>query len=314
MRIKLSATLIFFLFLYQAKGQQVPELLNDKEFSELAQLNPAFTGILEQLRVLANTGTDINIGLESRIFKTNNFISGNFETGELDQLRRKRFNLNLARQKKFENGAVFKYAGKVSYSNNQFKQNDQPYPLNMSDFYGFDYNLTQGIADQYLVSDKSVLDAELGLGFLWGEKFILGASFNHLTRPDVSILSNTSHKLPIEADLQFGGFFETKGGIQIFPNLISSVMGSAWYTAAGLSVGKNQISFTSQYERSGNFEQVDLGFAFRHKRYFFAASYAQPLRESGFNAEFLRITLNSTLRYKKLLKKEGLLRKLANFY
>jgi hypothetical protein len=312
MRIRLL-TVLFMLtgFSVRPVHAQNIDLTEGKEFSELAQTNPAFAGVLEQFRFLFTQSNELKAGLESKLLK-NNYLSFHFNQDELDHLRRQNFTLSYAREKKFENGIRFKYAGNATYNNKTFfREQGQNGPFSFTDFNGFTYDFTESRADSF----NSIEQVDVGLGFgLLYKNLIAGLNINHLNAPDVSVLKGVENRLPLEVNAQLGGFINLNTDFSLFPNALFSLQGNEYWLSGGLGLNYKTVILNGQYELYNDFQRLDIGLTARIDRFLVGIGYTNYIASSSNqDNSAVRLTLNGSI-FKPKKSLEGVLSKLTSLY
>ncbi len=308
----LMFVLVLSLSFFKAKAQNY-DLSQFKDFEQLAKVNPAFTGVLQKLRLLAaNRGSDLNIAFESKLLKTDNYLGGGFNQISQNNVRRQTFYASYNRDKKLKNEAILKIAIQGDYIQKSFfKAADATLPFSFSDFDGSSFSYDSASASNFSTQRNY---ADLGLGIAYqGKRIIFGANARHLNQPKFSINNTVNDKMPIEANAQLSSYFSV-GKLSIIPTGMISVQGTDKYMQLGTGVNYLDYTFIGQYELLNDKPLVDIGVTYRKGRVFAAASYVADLKQDdGIDLSKLKITLNLNLRKLKLEDK-GMLKYLSYLY
>lgn len=297
------------------------DLVNGKEFDDMAQLNPAFTGFLNELRLLTGASEELRAGLESKLFKTPNYLGFNFSMDEIDHLKRQSFRFNYARDKVIKENLTIKYAANLDYQVRTFHRSATDTAFTFSDFNGntwdFDVN-----GPAFRVNTEAI-DIGLGVAAVYNQ-LIFGLNVRHLGGVDVSLVEGgQSQTLPVEINAQLAGFLDLLGKVKLFPNVMYSQVGSESSFALGIGVNKEKWSFNGQYEEfdngNGRSQRLDLGVFGRLDRFLVGLSYEHPfdpdvLTDGGLISDRLRLTLNTTLIQKKDKKLSKLQQNMRKYY
>ena len=289
------------------------DLSQFKDFEQLAKVNPAFTGVLQKLRLLAaNKGSDLNIAFESKLFKSDNYLGVGFNQLSQSNVRRQTFYAAYNRDKTFKNGAVFKVGIQGDYiQKNFYREADVQFPFTFKDFDGRSFRFDSSTMNNFS-AQRNYADVGLGLAYQ-GKRIIAGVNARHLNQPKYSVDNTKDDRMPIEANAQLSSYF-TMGKIAIIPTGMLSVQGSDKYVQIGTGVNYLEYTFIGQYERLNDRPLIDVGVTFRQGRIFAAASYVADLKQDdGIDLSKLKITLNLNLRKLKLEDK-GMLKYLSFLY
>lgn len=313
-RINLKSSLFIacLFFTGQSFGQTNNlDLLSGKELAEMSRLNPAFTAVMNELRLNTSRGGDVSIGLEGKWFRSPTHFGLYFQQNSIDNLDRNTLNFQLSRDRDFKGGFQFKYALQLQYDNKKFTGNNSSFPLNFNDFNGLQYSIDSSNFGTVL-SERKTLDVGIGVGGLY-KTLIFGANLRHLNAPKASIIDGSAEKLPIGLDAQLGGFLSIFG-TDVFPHVLLSAQGDDLFLSGGVGITKKNVTFMGQFEQINDQTQLDLGLNFRYERFMFAVNYVYP-QVSNYEFAFsdIRFTLNTTLR-KPRIKDQDFLNKLRKFY
>jgi hypothetical protein len=123
--------------------------------------------------------------------------------------------------------------------------------------------------------------------------FIIGLSVNNVFNPDVSLLSGTSRRLPISANLMVGGFLDLAPKYILFPHATAVYNQDEYYASAGLKFNTPYVNLAGAYSKDKLREDLSASIGMNYKRTFFGLTYAQPMNTDG-PGEF-RVFLNSSL-------------------
>ncbi|MFT5480753.1 MAG: hypothetical protein ACI9NN_001721, partial [Bacteroidia bacterium] len=276
------------------QAQKNYDLLNSKELSQLSELNPAYTGILNNIRVLVNKGEEVNLGMEMRLFKSKNYIGLNYTNESLDQLNRQIYRASYVRDYKFNERLKLKVAGNLEYQNKTIKDRTL-LTKSFDDFDGASYYQDSALVNQFQ-EQISFADFGLGAGLIFGN-LVFGINIKHLNTPEISMEAGRIRKSDMEFNAQAMGFLELTLNWRLIPNLIFAKQGSTDFISYGLGVNFKDITLSSQYEEIGTLSQLDMGLSFLVKhRYFVNLSYVNPISAVQASQEaFLRLTINSSL-------------------
>jgi hypothetical protein len=288
------------------------DLLGGKELAEMSRLNPAFTAIINELRLNTTKGNDFNVGFEGKWFKSPTHFGLYFQKNGIDHLDRQKLNFQLSRDRNIGKSFQFKYGFQLEYAKKKFfNSGSNPVEFNFNDFNGLEYVIDSSNVGQLLSESKSI-DIGLGVGGVF-KNLIFGANLRHLNKPQTSIIDGTSNKLEMTIEGQVGGFFEL-AGITFFPHALYASQGSDVFLSGGLGITQKNVTFIGQYEQIGEQTQYDLGLSFRYERFMFAVNYVYPQVDNySFALSDIRFTLNTSLR-KLRVKDNELLNKLQMFY
>jgi hypothetical protein len=288
------------------------DLLGGKELAEMSRMNPAFTAIINELRLNTSKGNDLNIGLEGKWFKSPTHYGLYFQKNNIDHLQRNKLNFQISRDKSFGEKFQFKYAFQLQHLNKTFTNpSSNGLALNFHDYNGLEYAIDSSNISQVLTESKS-FDIGLGVGGVF-KNLIIGANVRHLNKPKISIIEGSSERVAMSFEGQVGGFVDLFG-TSLFPHLIFAQQGEETFLSGGVGVTRKNITFLGQYEQIGDLTQFDLGLNFRYERFMFAINYVYPQVDNyEFALSDIRLTLNTSLR-KFRVKDNELLNKLQMFY
>jgi hypothetical protein len=310
-------SLACFFFLSLLSTAQNFDLINGKEFDEIAKLNPAFTGILEEFRLLSGRSGQLRIGLETKVLKTPNFIGFNFQKDNLENLKRQSLQFNYAGEKELNPNVILKFGANVDFETRTFVRDEDDSAFQFSDFNGnkWDFNFNAN----NIKPEIEFFDFNVAGGIVF-KNLLMGLNVNHISRPDITFQENGSkEQLPFELSLQAAGFLNLSPTLRLFPNLIYSIQGDQNYFAAGLGITQNNFSLNGQYENWGDADRLDIGLLVRYERFLIGISYITEyetgLTQSELTLDDFRLTLNTSLRKRvKKLDPEAFARKFRNFY
>lgn len=305
------------LFSFSAYTQNY-DLTQFKDFEQLAKSNPAFTGVLQKLRLLAaNQGADLNISFETRVFKTDNYLGGGINQVSLDNVRRQSFYAAYNRDKKLKNNALLKIAVQADYVNKTFfKTNDAPATFAFTDFSGASLIYDSSTAANYSKS-RSYVDIGFGLGYQ-GKRFLFGANARHLNSPKTSVNSNSDEHLPVEANAQFASYISI-GKLNIMPTALFAMQDNHSFLQAGAGINYQDYTLLARYEirnttNAPSTSLINTGLTYRKGKIFAAATYQIDLNaKSGIDFSNIKLTLNASLRKPKA-DDETLLKYLSYLY
>lgn len=300
------------LIVTQSSAQNY-DLSQFKDFEQLAKVNPAFTGVLQKLRLLAaNKGSDLNIAFETKLLKSDNYLGGGFNQLSQSNVRRQTFYAAYNRDKKLKNGAILKIAVQGDYIQKSFfKTADATLPFTFKDFDGSTFNYDSSNMNNF-TAQRNYTDLGFGLAYQ-GKRLIIGANARHLNQPKFSVDNSSSRRLPIEANAQLSSYF-TMGKISFIPTAMLSVQGYDKYYQLGTGINYQDYTFIGQYELLNNRPLMDVGLTYRKGRIFAAVTYAADLKnDNGIDLSNVKITLNANLRKLKLEDK-GMLKYLSFLY
>jgi len=297
------------------------DLINGKEFDEMAKLNPAFTGVLEELRLLVGQSAQLRAGIESKLFKSVNYVGFNFEMDEIDHLKRQSYQFNYAREKEFGENLKLKFAGTADYQVRTFHRSATDTAFSFSDFNGNVWSFIEGTTD--FNTNTNYVDIGLGIGGIY-KNLIFGINLNQLGNMSMDLNKDGEGVyVPIEFNAQVGGFMNLGSTIKLFPNLIYSAVGDESMFALGLGATKGNWSLNGQFEsfdysNSGRISRLDIGVFGRINRFLIGFSYLHwntpPTQSSELTKEDFRLTLNTSLFNRKNKKAEGIFSDLRKFY
>jgi hypothetical protein len=310
----IAVVLTLVLNVSQTNAQNV-DLVSDKEFQELNKLNPALTGVLNRLRVLGNVSQNLDIGVETRVFKSPNHLGFYATFDDIDNLDRKSFNFSYARDLDISENMQLKLGGNMDYQIKVFHNEKQILTdLNFSDFNGFEYKIDSADINNFSIESK-VFDLSLG-GSLLYKNLLLGVTLNHFNNPNISIQKNNVQKVNMAVNAQLLGFFNLGQNMVIIPSAIYANQADDAFTSLGLSINYKTVTFNGQYEDLNGYTGYDFGVsASFKKRHLINVSYKTDLisASNGQNSAILSATINSTI-FKPKKDLEGILDKLKLLY
>jgi hypothetical protein len=304
--------LILSLFVFQARAQNY-DLSQFKDFEQLAKVNPAFTGVLQKLRLLAaNKGSDLNIAFETKLFKSDNYLGGGFNQLSQSNVRRQTFYASYNRDKKMKNEAILKIAVQGDYIQKSFfKESNATLPFSFKDFNGKIVNYDSSNMNNFS-GQRNYADLGFGLAYQ-GKRILIGANARHLNRPKFSVDNSSDDKMPIEANMQLSSYF-TFGKTTFIPTGMLSVQGKDNYFQVGTGINYLDYTFIGQYEMLNDLPLLNMGLTYRKDRIFAAVTYAADLKnDDGIDLSNIKISLNLNLRKMKLENK-GMLKYLSYLY
>jgi Type IX secretion system membrane protein PorP/SprF len=306
---------LFFLalatFTSVCVGQNL-DFLNNKELSKLNKLNPAFTGILNQFRILSNKGEDFTLGFESRIAGGKNFIGASYnqqiaksinsiKTSPILGLKRNGLRISFARDILQSDKLQLKVGGDLNTQKTSTTEAATTDRFGIVDFSGNRYNFdTSNITD--IKYHLRTIDVSLGASLLY-RNLVLGLSARHLTTPNISMNSASKTKLPVEVTAELIGFVNLSQSFTLMPNLIASLKKrndyvGRTYASLGIGILYKNVVFNGRLIAYGATNALDLGISCRYKRYYINLSYLSNLSKlynSFGSLEGLRITVNTSL-------------------
>lgn len=288
------------------------DLSSFKDFDQLAKVNPAFTGVLQKLRLLANNrGADLNIGFEGRIFKTDHYLGGGFNQVSIGSVRRQTLYASYNKDFELKNKALFKIALQGDYNQKSFFRKEGETAFDFVDFDGISYRYDSISADDFSAG-RNYADIGLGFGYL-GKRLVLGGNVKHLNRAKYSINTTDERRMPFEASAQLCGFFGI-GKITMIPVGVFSVQGDDIFYNIGAGINYLEYTVTGKLQRSDDQELLDIGLNYRKGRIFASVGYAADLNSSdGIDFSNINLTLNTSLRKIKNPDTE-IIKYLANMY
>ncbi len=285
------------------------DFFSQREFDQLARINPAYTGILERLRLLAsNRGADLNIGLESKVFKSKHYIGGGFQQVSLSHIRRQKVYGTYSRDIKFKNESVMKIAIQGEYVQKSFFRSADDVQFNFSDFDGREYRYDSLSSAFY--SDPKVY-GDIGFGFAYlGKRVLLGANGRNLLMPAQSISSEVKQRLPIQLDAQ-GCATLKRHKLVVIPSGIFRLYDGNMLLQAGLGLNFKEYTLVGNFASVENQKLVSAALNYRKGRIFASAGYQF---EPGLDEEGLfKLTVNASLRKPREQALE-ILERLGNVY
>jgi hypothetical protein len=311
MNIKNSIYLILLTSALHVNAQNY-DLAAFKDFDQLSKVNPAFTGALQKLRLLANNrGADLNIGLETRIFKSDHYLGVGFNQVSIESVRRQTLYASYNKDFTLKNKALFKVAIQGDYhQKNIFTREGDT----MVDFVDFD-----GKAFRYIPRSmapptfgRNYFDLGIGFGYM-GKRLVIGGNVKHVNRAQSSISKKDDSRLPLEANAQICGFFNL-GKWMLIPTGVLSVQGDQMYYNVGGGINYLEYTLTGKLENANERDWLDIGLNYRKGRIFASVGYAFDLAQSdGIDFSQINISLNTSLRKIKNPESE-VIRHLSNLY
>ncbi len=295
------------------------DFLNNKELSKLYQLNPTYTGVLNQFRVLSSKGEDFELGFESRIAGGKNFIGVNYDEqttkderfgggGDFLRMKRNGIRLSYARDAATIGNLQIKLGADLNIQKSMTLSNpitDQFVVQNFNgNYFVFDSSNVSNFTNQFRSTD-------LGIGAsIFYKNLIFGLSGKHLNLPDVSFNAGEEHKVGIEGTAELIGFLKITPSFTLMPNLMASFQDDRKFYNLGLGFLVKGVMLNTQYESFNSLDQIDISLSGRYKRYFVNISYLTILgsvqKPNSDPLDGLRVTLNTTLF--KLKKDDGSIR------
>jgi|GEM_PF-1394029 len=317
--MKLSKTTIALICVLSLSNcyvfAQNSDLVNNKEIQELNKLNPALTGVLNRLRVLGNASQNVDLGIETRLFKSANHLGFYAKFDNLDNLDRQSFNFSYARDVFVKAGLKVKLGGNIDYQIKVY-HNDQQILKDFSfkDFNGFEYRIDSANAKDFNI-DSKVFDLSVGSSLLY-KNIVLGVTLNHLNTPDVSIQKGIEQFSDLSISAQLLGFFKLGKQITVIPTAIYANQKEDDFTSLGMSVNYKSVTFNGQYEDLNGYTGYDFGLTVRLiKRHLLNLSYRTDLVSvsQGQSSAIISATINSTL-FKPKKELEGILDRIKLVY
>ncbi|MFT7592609.1 MAG: hypothetical protein ACI9UJ_002548, partial [bacterium] len=226
---------------------QNADLVADKEVQELIKLNPALTGVLNRLRFLGNASQNVDMGLETRFFKSANHLGFYAKFDNLNDLERKSFNFSYARDVVDKAGMQLKIGGNIDYQVKVYHNDKQILTdFSFKDFNGFEYKIDSASAKGFHI-DSKVFDFSLGSSLLY-KNLVLGVTLNHLNTPDVSIQKGVEQFTNLSLSAQLLGFFKVGQELTFIPTVIYANQKKDDFTSLGMSVNYKSVTLNGQYE------------------------------------------------------------------
>lgn len=299
---------------FSAQAQNV-DLVSDKEVQEMNKLNPALTGVLNRLRFLGNASENIDLGLETRVFKSANHLGFYAKFDNLEDLERQSFNFSYARDVVEKAGLQVKVGGNIDYQIKVYHNDEQVFKdFSFKDFNGFEYRIDSADAKDFNVESK-VFDLSLGGSVLY-KNLVLGLTLNHLNTPDVSVQKGVEQFTDLSVSAQLLGFFKLGQQITVIPTVIYANQKDDAFTSLGMSVNYKSVTLNGQYEDLNGYTGYDFGVSVRlMKRHLLNVSYRTDLLSAsvGQSSSLISATINSTL-FKPKKELEGILDRLKLIY
>lgn len=309
---RLLTVIIFFISAHSSVFAQNYDLAAFKDFDQMAKVNPAFTGVLQKLRFLANNkGADLNIGFEGRIFKTDHYLGGGFNQVSIGSVRRQTLYASYNKDFALKNKALVKIALQGDYHQKSFFRREGETDFDFVDFDGANYRYDSLNAPNFSLG-RNYTDFGVGLGYI-GKRMVIGGNVKHLNRAKYSINTNDDRRLPLEANAQLCGFFSV-GKLTLIPSGVLCVQQDQMYYHLGGGVNYLEYTLTSKLENVDQNQWLDVGLNYRKGRIFASVSYSADLSQSnGIDFSKINITLNTSLRKIKSPDSD-IIRQLANLY
>lgn len=300
---------LFSLLISLGARSQGYDFFSQREFDQLARINPAYTGILERLRLLAsNRGADLNIGMESKVFKSKHYVGGGFQQVSLSHVRRQTLYGTYGRDIKLKNEAVMKIAIQGEYVQKSFFRSADELAFDFSDFDGREYRYDSLSASNY--SDPRSY-GDLGFGFAYmGKRLLLGANGRNLLMPAQSMNAKDKTKLPLQLNAQGCATLEMKQLI-VIPSALFRLYDGNMLLQAGLGMNYKEYTLVGNYARVDQENFASAALNYRKGRIFASVGYQfKPgVEEEG----LFKLTVNASLR-KPREQVSDILRRLGNMY
>ncbi|MCB0733855.1 MAG: type IX secretion system membrane protein PorP/SprF [Flavobacteriales bacterium] len=300
---------VLFASFFSVQAQDI-DFTRSKEWSTLNQLNPAFTGVYNQLRILSHKGNDWNLGFESRLLASKNYVGFVVHQQHIDDFDRKSFQLSYARNLIDKTGILLKVAGDVQFESKVLGE-ALAAGKRFTDYDGYEY-LTDSSNLAGFVEDVRYARVNIG-GALLLKNIVVGFTARNLNQPNISIRSDQDRTSPLDATFMAAGFLPVLPKLTIAPSVLGSVQGGSTFVSAGVTFRSEKIGLVSQYELLDGNSQLELGILVRYKRYFIQGSYIQDLAVSGFQPDNIRLTINASL-LKLFETKRNILTQLKTLY
>ncbi|MBI1305966.1 MAG: type IX secretion system membrane protein PorP/SprF [Bacteroidetes bacterium] len=279
------------IFFDSLKAQDI-DFQRYKELSTLAQLNPAFSGVLNRFRILSNKSDEYLLGFESRILGSKNYLSMSYQGNQNEDLERRIFKTSYAREVFSKVGIDIRLAADIQFENKIFGQSGNTSSDLIKDFEGFFYQLDSTNKNNFSLNNR---DFRLGAGAsVLYKNLVFGISARNLNTPDISIQNNLVHNAKIDLTASLFGFVPIGDETRLVPNALYSVKGSNQLLSLGLTFSSKILGIVGQYEMNNSHPQIEFGLNLRFKKMFFSTTYLQVL-DAGFDFNQLRITLNKSL-------------------
>jgi hypothetical protein len=312
---KIIVCLGMLLFSVSDIVAQNVDLVNDKEVQELNKLNPSLTGVLNRLRFLGNASQNIDLGLETRVFKSANHLGFYAKFDNLEDLERQSFNFSYARDLVDKAGLQVKLGGNLDYQVKVFHNDKQLFTdFSFKDFNGFEYRIDSASAKDFNIESK-VFDLSLGGSVLY-KNLVLGVTLNHLNTPDVSVQKGIEQFTNMSVSAQLLGFFKVGQNVTVIPTAIYANQKDDAFTSLGVSINYKSVTLSGQFEDFNGYTGYDFGVYVRlMKRHLLNVSYRTDLLSAsvGQSAALISATINSTL-FKPKKDLEGILDKIKLVY
>lgn len=283
-------TLLICLVLFvPAKAQHV-DFQQDKSLSQLGQLNPALTGVLNQFRILSNRSEAVNIGLESRVLRSKNYLSFMYSFDAIDYVHRNSTRFAYARNIIDQLGVMVKAGIDLDFQSKVF-QGGNSNGISFNDFDGFRYELDSGQLDE--IKDK-ISAASLGFGAsAMFRSIVFGISIKNINSPDLSMLKGEVRNAEVDVTSSLVGFIDLGSKWRLIPNVLYSLQGENTLIRTGLGFKCGRLIFNGNFQIINDEEQLSLALGLRHKRHFLLVGYngiGDP-----FNLNQVSVTINSSL-------------------
>ncbi len=306
--------LLLFGSSFSGFGQN-SDLVSDKELQELNKLNPSLTGVLNRFRVLGNASSNVDIGLETRFFKTANRLGFYATFDNIDNLERKSYNLSYARDFELTEKIQWKLGANVDYQVKLFNGDKEvKADLSFKDFDGFEYKIDSADIQNFSLESK-VFDLSVGTSILY-KNLVLGVTLDHINTPDVSIQKGVKQLADMAYNAQLMGFFKLGSKLTIIPSAIYASQDEDVFSSFGMSLNYKGVSFNGQYEDLNGFQGYDFGISARIKeKHLINVSVRNDLVSAsvGQSATIVSATINSSL-FKKKKELEGVLEQIRLVY
>lgn len=296
------------------KAQNI-DLYSGKDFDDMSKLNPAFTGFLEEFRLLTGKSDQLRAGIESKLFKSPNYFGVNFEMDEIEHLKRQRFQFSYAREKELSEKLKIKYAASLDYQVRTFFRSESDTVFNFSDFNG---NTWRYDVNKDNIRVRSEL-TDFGAGFAAVYKnLVLGINARHIGGPVINLYTDSNAvTLPVELNAQLAGFVNLGPEMRLFPNITYARIGEESWLASGLGITKGDWSFSAQYEISEELKRLDISVFGRINRFLIGIGYVRddpPSSAELLLIDQIRLTLNTTLLGKKKRDIDSFIGKMKSYY
>ncbi len=264
---------------------------------------------------MGNASQNVDMGLETRIFKSMNHIGFYAKFDNLEDLERQSFNFSYARDVVTKDALQLKIGGNIDYQVKVFHNDKQIFTdFSFKDFNGFEYRIDSANAKDFNVESK-VFDLSIGSSLLY-KNLVLGVTLNHLNTPDVSIQKGVEQFTNLSVNAQLLGFFKVGQNLTFIPTAIYANQKEDAFTSLGMSVNYKTVTLNGQYEDLNGYTGYDFGVSVRlMKRHLLNVSYRTDLVAAsvGQSSALISATINSTL-FKPKKELEGILDKIKLVY